>query len=156
MKDLGGVLFPEKYFTAMFDCLERRGNCWLITAKAEEKFVGGIVTVQNRHCVDYYLSMFDRKCDEMQASTAAFHFLVNYAKGFGTPILNLQSSPAAQTDLIRFKESWGAQRAQHRYLTKIVNNRDKVLSLTESEIKKNFQFHYLLPFEALRPEMARA
>ena len=154
INELGGVLLTQQYFEQMFERLEGSGNCALITAKSGNQFLGGIVTVQNRYCVDYYLSMFDRDYDEMQASTAAFYFLISYARSLDAQILNLQSSPASQIELIRFKESWGALRAEHSYLTKIVNNREKVLRMTEQQITQDYRYHYLLPFAALKPELS--
>lgn len=156
LRELGGVILPEEYFTQMFQGLQPRGSCSLISAKSQGNYLGGIITVQNTFCVDYYLSMFDREHDEMQASTASFHFLLSYARSFGAKILNLQSSPTSQTDLIRFKESWGALQGSHRYLTKIVNNRDKIQRMSEQEIKANYQYHFLLPFDALKRELSLA
>ena len=152
--DLGGTQLPFAYFEAMFRYLQPSGNCSLITAKAGGKLLGGILTVQNKHCLDYYLSMFDRDEDDKQASTAAFHFVMNYAKQQAIPVMNLQSSPRSQTDLIRFKESWGAIPTGQRYLVKILNNATAILEQSSKAIGQRYPFHFLVPFDALTPEAA--
>lgn len=154
IQELHGAQLPFAYFDEMFKHLQAPGHCSLFTAKSKGKLLGGIVTVQNNHCLDYYLSMFDRDEDDTQASTAAFHFVMNYAKRRGIPLMNLQSSPRSQADLIRFKESWGANPARHQYLVKILNNRAAILGQTTTEIGEKYPFHFLVPFGALKSEPA--
>ncbi len=152
--ELHGAQLPYEYFEKLFRHLQAAGHCSLFTAKARGKFLGGILTVQNNHCLDYYLSMFDRDEDDTQASTAAFHFVMNYAKRQGIRLMNLQSSPRSQTDLIRFKESWGAIPFRHQYLVRILNNKTAILGQTSTEISEKYPFHFLVPFGALNSEPA--
>lgn len=155
MTELCGAQLPFGYFESMFRELEPTGSCNLITAEAGERFLGGIVTVQNEHCLDYYLSMFNRDEDESQASTAACHFLVNYARRQGIKFMNLQSSPKSQPDLIHFKESWGATEYRHKYLVKVLKNREVVLNQSSNDIAKKYPFHFVVPFAALQTEAAQ-
>lgn len=152
--ELEGVLLPIEYFEAMFRALEPTGNCSLLTAEIDQKFLGGIVTVQNEFCMDYYLSMFNREDNETQASTAAFNFLVEHAKEKGTKYLNLQASPKSRPDLVHFKKSWGADEYQHNYAVKILNNRDAILHQSASDISQKYPFHFLVPFSALTAQPA--
>lgn len=154
--ELGGTKLTEQYFISMFEHLSETGLCSLIAAKDAKKFLGGIVTVQNGYCVDYYLSMFDRDEDDKQASTAAFHFLLEHARQSGATYLNLQASPRSQTDLLHFKESWGALQSRHSYRVKILNNREAILHMSPHVIKHEYPFHYLLPFDALKPVVSYA
>ena len=156
MEELGGAKLTEQYFISMFEQLAESRTCSLIVARDDQRFLGGIVTVQNKHCVDYYLSMFDRDEDDKQASTAAFHFLLENARLSGATYLNLQASPRNQSDLVHFKESWGALLARHSYHVKILNNREGVLHMSPHVIKHDYRFHYLIPFDALKPVVSYA
>lgn len=156
LTELGGTILPFDYFQQLFYALYPDGYSNLISATVDGKYVGGIITVQNEHCIDYYLSMFDREHDDSQASTAAFYYMLQRAKESGATILNLQSSPRSQTDLIKFKSSWGAREAEHRYLVKILNNREQLLQMSAEDIQRDFQFHFLLPFSALQKALQPA
>ena len=156
MAELGGPRLPQAYFEAMFDHLGIGWNCSLISATAGDKFVGGIVTVQNQYCLDYYLSMFNRDDDSTQASTAAFYHLLQFAKRRGIRLLNLQSSPRSQVELIRFKEAWGAETARYHYLVKILNNREQILRQSPQEIQLKYPFHFVVPFAELTSELVPA
>lgn len=154
IQKLGGAQLPFAYFEKMFEHLRSADHCGLFSATARGRYLGGIVTVQNDHCLDYYLSMFDRDEDDTQASTAAFYFVMNYTRKQGIGLMNLQSSPRCQVDLIRFKQSWGAKPVPHHYLVKILNNKAAVLEQTISEIGKRYPFHFLVPFDALSSDTA--
>jgi hypothetical protein len=101
--------------------------------------------------------MFDRRYDALQASTAAFAFMLQWAQAEGIRYLNLQASPASQPDLIRFKAAWGAQTRPQSYFVSILNNRDKVLQTSVDQIRNDYLFHFFVPFSALtaRTETAR-
>ena len=152
MSELKGTQLPFGYFESMFRELEPTGNCSLVTAEVDQDFLGGIVTVQNEHCLDYYLSMFNREDDETQASTAAFYFLVKHAKAQGIKFMNLQASPKSQPDLVRFKKSWGATEYRHKYLVKVLNNADAILNQSAEHLSKEYPFHFVVPFSALKAE----
>ncbi len=156
MAELRGTILPTGYFRTMFDQLQTSGNCSLITATIGARFLGGIITIQNEYCCDYYLSMFNREGAESQASTAALHYLIAHARQSGIALLNLQASPRNQADLVRFKESWGARQARHSYLVKVINNREVIEHLSPHIIRKDYEFHYLIPFDALKPVVSYA
>jgi len=148
-RELAAPILPLRYFELMFRHLSPIGGCRLISARAGEEYLGGIVVVNNDYCADYYLSMFDRDCDEMQASTAAFYYLLCWAKSAGLRYLNLQASPNSQPELAQFKAAWGAQELPHRYLVRVLNDRDQVLSRSVDQIREEYKFHFYLPFAAL-------
>ncbi len=155
-RELQAPILPLRYFELMFRHLSPIGGCRLISARTGEKYLGGIVVVNNDHCADYYLSMFDRDCDEAQASIASFYYLLCWAKSAGLRYLNLQASPNSQRELAQFKAAWGAQELPQRYLVAVLNSRDQVLSRSVDQIKEEYKFHFYLPFAALTNQSATA
>ncbi len=155
--ELGAPLLPLAFFLAMREHLEPAGNFRLVSARQGDEYLGGIIIVYNGHCADYYLSMFARRHDALQASTAAFNFMLSWAHSQGIRYLNLQASPASQPDLIRFKAAWGAQAWPQSYFVSILNNRDKVLQTSVDQIRNDYLFHFFVPFAALtvKTETAR-
>jgi hypothetical protein len=95
------------------------------------------------------LSIFDRDCDDTQAGTCLFHHALAWAKQQSVNYFNLQASPTTETALYEFKKSWGATGASHLYLVKILNNREEVIQSSADQVKREYRFHYLAPFEAL-------
>lgn len=155
-RELQAPILPLRYFELMFRHLSPIGGCRLISARTGEKYLGGIIVVNNDYCADYYLSMFDRDCDETQASTASFHYLLCWAKLAGLRYLNLQASPNSQPELAQFKAAWGAQKLPQRYLIAVLNSRDQVLSRSVDQIREEYKFHFYLPFAALTNQGATA
>ncbi|GEM_PF-6107543 len=149
MDELETIPLDYGYFTAMREHLLPAEHFRLFSATVGDRYLGGIVVVYNKHCVDYYLSIFDRDCDDVQAGTYLFHEVLVWAKRHGADYFNLQSSPTSQTALYEFKKSWGATGGSHNYLVKILNNREEVLQLSTDQVKRDYRFHYLVPFEAL-------
>lgn len=155
-RELKAPILPLRYFELMFRHLSPIGGCRLISARTGEKYLGGTVVVNNDYCADYYLSMFDRDCDEMQASTASFCYLLSWARSAGLRYLNLQASPSGQSELAQFKAAWGAQEIPQRYLVTVLNSRDQVLSRSVDQIREEYKFHFYLPFAALTNQGAMA
>jgi hypothetical protein len=149
MEELGGMILTYNYFAAMRQHLMPKGNFHLFSAVRGDQYLGGIVVVNNNYCADYYLSIFDRESDETQASTTLFHHALGWAKQQGISYFNLQASPTSQTALYEFKKSWGATGGSHQYLVKILGNRDMLLGASAEQVRREYRFHYLVPFEAL-------
>jgi hypothetical protein len=149
MQELRAACLPIEFFTAMRRHLHPRGEYQLFSAWAEEDYLGGILSIGNEYCTDYYLSVFDRDYDFAQCSTYTFYHLLLWAKGKGTKVLNLQSSPGEDSEVYHFKKSWGAKDGSHKYLVRILKNRERVLSLTREEIADRYKYHFYLPFSVL-------
>ncbi len=152
MLELGANCLPKEFFSAMRRHLQPSGSYQLFSAWAEEEYLGGILTVGNEYCADYYLSVFDRDYDFAQCSTYTFYHFLLWAREKGAKVLNLQSSPGEDSEVYHFKQSWGAKDSTHRYLVKILKNREKVLTLSREAIAEQYGFHFYLPFSALRQE----
>jgi hypothetical protein len=152
MQELGVACLPIEFFSAMRRHLQPRGGYQLFSAWADEDYLGGILSVGNDYCADYYLSVFDRDYDFSQCSTYTFYHFLLWAKARGIKVLNLRSSPARDSEVYHFKRSWGAKGGRHEYLVKILKNREKVLSQAREEIAAKYRFHFYLPFSALRQQ----
>ncbi len=149
MAELDAPTLDYAYFAAMRRHLAADNQFELFNARIGGRYLGGIIIVHNKFCADYYLSVFDRDCDDTQASTCLFHEALAWAKEQRIHIFNLQASPASQTALYEFKKSWGAVAGSHQYLVKILKNKDALLRQSAEQIKREYRFHFLLPFEAL-------
>jgi hypothetical protein len=149
MEELEAIPLEYGYFTTMREHLLPAQHFQLFSAVSGDRYLGGIIIVYNRYCADYYPSIFDRDCDDIQAGTCLFHHALAWAKQQGVSYFNLQASPTSQTALYEFKKSWGATGGSHHYLVKILNNRNEVLQSSVDQVKRDYRFHYLAPFEAL-------
>ncbi len=149
MEELEAIPLEYGYFVAMREHLLPEQHFKLFNAISGDHCLGGMIIVYNRYCADYYLSIFDRDCDDTQASTCLFHHALVWAKQQGVSYFNLQASPTSQAALYEFKKSWGATGGSHHYLVKILNNLDEVLHSSVDQVKRDYRFHYLAPFEAL-------
>lgn len=149
MEELDAMVLEKEFFSALRTHLLPSGNFRLFSAICGDRYLGGIVVVYNAYCADYYLSVVNRDCDDTQASTALFYHALSWAKGQGISYFNLQASPTSQTALYEFKKSWGATGGSHQYLVKILGNRESILQSSADQIKREYRFHYFVPFEAL-------
>lgn len=150
MLELGANCLPSEFFSGMRRHLQPKAGYQLFSAWAGKDYLGGILTIGNDYCADYYLSVFDRDYDFAQCSTYAFYHFLLWTREKGIKLLNLQSSPGEDSEVYHFKKSWGAKDSWHRYLVKILKNREKVLSLSREEITERYRFHFYLPFSALK------
>lgn len=148
MCELDANALDYDYFALMRQHLSQTGNFQLFSAYEGDQYLGGIIVVYNHYCAEYYLGVFDRERDGTQASSYLFYYALNRLKNAGIRYFNLQASPKSQPTLWEFKKSWGALEGSHNYLVKILKNKDKLLSRSIDEIKREYAFHYLAPFEA--------
>jgi hypothetical protein len=149
MEELESVTLEYDYFVALRNHLQPNEHFKLFNARIGDRYLGGIVIVYNHFCADYYLSIFDREADETQASTCLFYHALSWARDQRITFFNLQASPVGQDALYDFKKSWGATAGSHQYLVKIMNNRDEILRSSPDQVRREYRFHYLAPFQAL-------
>ncbi len=149
MRQLNAPTLPLRYFELMFRHLQPHGQVALLSSLSGKEYFGGTIVVYNRHCADYYLSVYDREYDDLQASTAGLHFLIHWLKSQSVTLFNLQASPSTQGELAHFKQSWGAQSREHVYTSAVLNSATNLLQTMPKEIRQSYPFHFVVPFSAL-------
>ena len=115
----------------------------------KNKIVAGCFVASHNQVVDTYMISGNSHIHQNGAIYLLIDHLLNWSKNSGFKYFNWQSSKPRGSGPYKFKMQWGSKEAPYYFFTKTYQPIDKFLGAGLDKIKKEYKWHFVLPFNLL-------
>ncbi|MEO0274537.1 MAG: GNAT family N-acetyltransferase [candidate division WOR-3 bacterium] len=150
MKELNAEPIPKGLFDGILKCLTPKGKGKFVFAFSRGELVSGGAFIFNKKIMNAYMLSMDSKYKDLRSNYLITYHVLNWANRAGIEIFNWMSSDRRGGGVYKWKEQWGSRELTCLYLTKILGDIRHWRNMDYIELKRNYGFHYLLPFNLLK------
>lgn len=149
-EEIGATPLPHKLFRAVLRHAVAAGRARFFFVRSAEsgEMVSGGLYLCHGSVVDAYMPSMDSRYAELRPNYLLAAHSIAWARRGGHAYYNWQGSPP-RGGVERFKRSFGSQQFDYRYLTWVTGDAKRFLEAKVSEIRDEYRFHYVLPFDQL-------
>lgn len=150
MKELNAEPIPKRLFDGILKGLTPKGKGKFVFAFSRGELVSGGAFIFNKKIINAYMLSMDSKYKDLRSNYLITYHVLNWANRVGIEIFNWMSSDRRGGGVYKWKEQWGSRELTCLYLTKILGDIFHWRNMDYVELKRNYGFHYLLPFNLLK------
>ncbi len=144
--EIGAKPYPKYFFENIEERIFLNGKAILVSAKIKNELIGGILFLIGNGIADYFSSAFKTEYLHLNPTSYLLDESFQHLMKNGIELFNWQSSPN-KGGVYQYKKKWGAEEANHYYLTKLLVKPEKLSFLSLETVKKYFEGFYFLPYE---------
>lgn len=147
MLQIGAPPKPQEFFEALLSKQENGIDFNVLIGKIGQKRVAALLLLYFNRTVEYFTPAVINEYRNLQPlSLLIFEGMKNAIKR-GYKYWNFGGTWPSQESIYRFKHRWGTEDYVYHYFTRILDER--ILKYSIEEIKSEFKYYYVLPFDEL-------
>lgn len=147
MKAIGGTVKPLSFYNSIRENYEFGFEYKLIGAEYNGELAGVLLLFYHNGVVDYHTPTINVEYRNLQPNSFLIFQSMLDAVRNGHKSWNWGGTWKTQESLYRFKNRWGANDLNYRYLVQVVN--EEILKSSPSTLLKEYPFFFTVPFYML-------
>lgn len=152
MENIGVPAKPWKFFESLLGNRERGLDFNILIAKKDEKRVAALLLLYFNKTVEYFTPAILNEFRAFQPLSLLIYEGMLDATKRGFAFWNFGGTWANQDGIYRFKSRWGTEDYPYFYYTRIIDQ--SILSSSVEEIKAEYEYFYVVPFDELNKNKA--
>ncbi len=126
-----------------------RAPLWLAIEHAGE-VAGGLLAMRGAITASYTIPIARSALRPMQPIAALIDAAVTACRIDAIRFWNFESSPNEDDPVFKYKERWGALRADYELQILYPNGRDRLASMTREGLRREYPFYFVCPYDELK------
>lgn len=147
MEAIGGTVKPLSFYNSIRENYEFGSEYKLIGAEYNGELAGVLLLFYHNGVVDYHTPTINVEYRNLQPNSFLIFQSMLDAVRNGHKSWNWGGTWKTQESLYRFKNRWGANDLNYRYVVQVVN--EEILKSSPSTLLKEYPFFFTVPFDML-------
>jgi len=150
MESVNGIPKPLIFFEKINDFFELNKDYKIYYATYNDNIIAMALLFYYKDVVEYYTPVVDSNHRSLNPMNLIIFKAMLDAVKDGFKLWNFGGTWKSQTGVYRFKKSFGAKDFSYYYFINIYSDISELLTLTPSEIQKEYRWFYVIPFNILK------
>ncbi|HVZ01987.1 MAG TPA: GNAT family N-acetyltransferase [Dongiaceae bacterium] len=122
---------------------------WLAIEHGGE-IVGGLLAMRGAVTASYTIPIARSALRPLQPIAALIDAAVEMCRAGGIRYWNFESSPSEDDPVFKYKERWGALRAEYEVQVVYPNGAERLAGLTPEGLRQEYPFYFVCPYDDLK------
>jgi hypothetical protein len=118
---------------------------WLVAEK-DGRVVAGLLAMCGGRTMSYTIPLAEATVRADQPVALLIDTAISHARAAGYSYWNFESSPAAEGNVFKYKERWGASMGTYEVLVLYPNGRALAEAIEPADLKRTYPFYFVRPY----------
>jgi len=150
MRQVKGLPKPLEFFNNLKKFFKLNKDFRIYYAVYNGEIIGVLLLFYYKDIVEYYVPVTDAKNRSVNPMNLIVFKAMLDAMGEGFKLWNFGGTWKTQSGVYMFKRSFGAKDYLYYYFVNVYQDISELLVLTPSEIRKEYKWFYVIPFDKVK------
>lgn len=145
LEETRGAIYPFEVFNELRKEFGKE-RLLIQYAMIEDMIIGAGLFLKQQKSIDNFMRVIGSEYQRTNAGVMLDYWSIQFAKEHGFAFYNWQSCDRIDSPIFKYKKTWGSKVNSHYYITKITNSIKTLKEVSLSDIKKEYNGVYILPY----------